>query len=166
MTRKLCLVAAILIASISCGGGDDGGPADPSGGSGSGSGSKGTVTALIEGVSYSGAVNSAKITNGTLNIASNSSDLTRAIAFALKNAAVGTYSTPNSEVSFTVQVTNGATVTGAWGAGGQLGSGTLTISSISSSSVSGTFNFVGIVPAGSPGTGTKTVTNGSFSATF
>jgi hypothetical protein len=105
--------------------------------------------------------------NGTLNVASNSSDLTRAIAFA-GPAAVGTSTVQSGTISLTVQTTNGVAVTGAWVAGGQFGSGTLTVSSLSAATVTGTFSFVGVVGPGSPTgtTGSKTVASGTFTANF
>jgi hypothetical protein len=164
MSSRTVALAALLLVTMACGSDS---PAGPSSGSGSGSG-KGTVTANIDGVAYTGSVNAATNTNGVLNVASNSADLTRAIAFAAP-AAVGTATVfLGSAVSFTAQNTNGSAVTGAWGAGGQFGSGTLTITSLTSTSASGTFSFTGVVTPGSPTgtTGTKAVTNGAFTANF
>ena len=58
--------------------------------------------------------------------------------------------------------------TGVWSVGGLFGSGTLTVSSLTSAGVSGTFSFTAPVAPGAPAgtTGTRSITNGSFSATF
>jgi hypothetical protein len=45
-------------------------------------------------------------------------------------------------------------------------SGTVTLTSFSSTGASGTFSFVAVALAGTGSTGTKTITNGSFSVTF
>ena len=129
----------------------------------------GTLTAVIDGVPYTGVINSATNANGTLRIASNSADLTRSVAFAAP-AAVGTVTVfLGSAISFNVITTTGSTVIGSWAAAGQFGSGTLTITSLTSSGASGTFSFSAPpAPAGSGGqaTGTKVVTNGIFTARF
>jgi hypothetical protein len=167
MFRTVTLGALVLVLSA-CGGGNPAGPGSGSGsGSGSGGSGRGTVTATIDGVAYTGAVNSASLNsnNGIINVSSNSADLTRAIAFAV-TGVVGTYPVGTSAVSLTVQTTNGASVTGAWTASGIFGSGTLTITSLTSTRVTGTFSFTGVIGPGSPGTGTKSVTNGAFTANF
>ena len=159
--RTVALGALVLIAAA-CGDGNPGGPS----GSGSGSGS-GTVTATIDGVAYTGTVNRATNINGVLNVASNSADLTRAIAFA-GPAAAGTTTVAAGTLSMTVQTTNGATVTGAWVASQQFGSGTLSVTLLTPASATGIFNFNGVSGPGSPAgtTGTKAVINGRFTVNF
>jgi hypothetical protein len=170
-------VAGLLVLTIACGGGN---PASPSGGSGSSSGGgsgsgggtsgKGTLTAVVDGVAYTGIVNAATNVNDTINIASNTTDLTRSISFAVRPAAVGTTSTSlGGALTFGFIASNGTTVTGAWGAAGNLGSGTLTITTLTSTSVSGSFSFTAVPAPGASAqgaTGTKTVTSGSFTAQF
>lgn len=169
MLRARGVLAALLALTVGCGGGN---PAQPSGGGGGGGSTPnfGTLTAVIDGVAYTGIINSARITNGTLGIASNSADLTRAISFAGKEAAVGTTTvSAATALSMNVITTTGTTVTGSWAAAGQFGSGTLTISSLSATGASGTFNFSAPPAPGGSGagaTGTKVVTNGAFTARF
>ena len=165
----LCIrgaVGLLLALTIACGGGN---PASPSSGGGSGSPNFGTLTAVIDGVAYTGVINSASSTNDTLRIASNSSDLTRSITFAGRPAAVGTTTVAMGALAMNVITTTGTTVIGSWAAAGASGSGTLTVASLTSSGASGTFSFSAPpAPAGSGGaaTGTKVVTNGSFTARF
>jgi hypothetical protein len=128
------------------------------------------VTAIIDGVAYTGIVNAASVNpSGNLNIASNNAALTLAISFAARAVAGTTTIGPLSTTVMNVITTNGTTVTGSWSASGLGGSGSLTIATLTSSSVSGTFFFTAVPAPGASGagaTGTKTVTNGTFSATF
>jgi hypothetical protein len=162
----------LVVWSLACGGGNSGAPSGSgsSGSSGSGSSSnRGTVNATIDGVAYNGIVNAASLTNGNLNVASNSADLRVSIAFALSNAAVGTTTVSiQSALSMAVVTTTGTTTIGNWNAGGTFGSGSLTISSLTSSRVSGSFSFNAVAVPGASGgaTGTKVVTNGTFTANF
>ena len=170
-TRRALGALLAMTMTIACGGANPGGP---SGGSGSGSGGSGTsnfgtLTATIDGVAYTGVINTATNANGTLRISSNSADLTRSVNFAARTG-VGTITvSPTSEITFNVITTTGTTVIGSWGAAGQSGSGTLTVTSLTSSGATGTFSFTAPpAPAPSAGqaTGTKVVTNGSFTARF
>jgi hypothetical protein len=103
--------------------------------------------------------------SGNFDLASNNAALTLSINLAAR-AVVGTTTIgPASPTILNVITTNGSTVTGSWSASGLGGSGTLTIATLTSSSASGTFSFTA-VPVNSTTTGTKTVTNGSFTATF
>ncbi|MEQ1909113.1 MAG: hypothetical protein ABMA15_09840 [Vicinamibacterales bacterium] len=170
------ILASVLILSVACGGstsspsGSSGGiGSSGSGGSGGSGSGKGTITALVDGVAYTGVINAATLTNGTLNIASNNTALTLSVNFAMSGAAVGTTSiNAASPLVMQAMTTNGSTVTGAWSASVLGGSGTLTISTLSSSGASGTFSFVAVpsTTSGIPSAGTKTVTSGVFTATF
>ena len=166
------VVFALAVLMMACGGDN---PAGPTGGSGSGSGSggsggsggtRGTVTATVDGVAYTGAVNAASVNpSGNLNVASNNAALTLSVNFAAR-AAVGTTNINSTSTTvMNVITTNGTTVTGSWAASALGGSGSLTIATLTSSSVSGTFSFTAL-PASAGTVGTKTVTNGSFNATF
>ena len=174
--RKLGLLLCCVALMVDCGGS----PSSPSsrstnsgttGTSGTGgTASKGTLTAIVDGVSYTGIINAASLTNGNLNIASNNTALTLSVNLATSNAAVGTTNiSASSPTTMQVMTTNGSNVTGVWFASAIGGSGTLTITSLSSSGVAGTFSFVG-TPLATSGVVTptvnKTVTSGVFSATF
>jgi hypothetical protein len=163
------VLIGLLVVSVACGGGNSGAPSGSGSGSGSGS-NLGTVNATVDGVAYNGIVNAASVVNGTLNIASNSADRTVAVSFALKSVAVGTTPvSPNSELSMNVLTTTGTTTIGSWAAAGTFGSGSLTISTLSSTRVTGSFFFNAVPVPGAGGgaaTGTKAVTNGTFTANF
>ena len=162
---RRCL-GALLALTMACGGGN---PTEPSGASGSGTPNFGTLTAIIDGVAYTGVINTATNTNGVLRISSNSTDLTRSVNVAARTGMGTITVSPASEITFNVITTTGTTVIGSWGAAGQSGSGTLTVTSLTSSGATGTFSFnAPPAPAPSAGqaTGTKVVTNGSFTARF
>ena len=170
------ILASILILSAACGGstsspsGSSGQiGSSGSGGSGGSASGKGTLTALVDGVAYTGVINAATLTNGNLNIASNNTALTMSVNVATSGAAVGTTNiNASSPLVMQAMTTNGSNVTGVWIASQLGGSGTLTISALSSSGASGTFSFVGVPSStsGIPTVGNKTVTSGVFTATF
>jgi hypothetical protein len=123
------------------------------------------LTAIVDGVAYAGTVSTATNLNGVLNVASSNTALTLSVNFAT-NAAVSTVTISfGVPTSMNVIATNGSTVTGSWGAGGVLGSGTLTIATLTAAGASGTFRF-DAVPMVAGSTGTRVVTNGAFSVTF
>lgn len=160
--KRLALIAA-LAATTACGGSNS--TTSPSGG-GQASG-KGTITATIDGVAYTGTISSATIqSSGLLNIASNSADLTRSINFAVQPAAVGTFSGASSAIQLNVITMSNNTVTGSWLTSLNFGSGSLTISSLSSTGVSGTFAFTAVPATPTTPAANKVVTNGTFTATF
>lgn len=162
LMKRLSILAA-LVVTTACGGSNS--TTSPSGG-GQASG-KGTVTATIDGVPYQGTVTSATLqSSGLLNIASNSSDLTRFVTFAVQPAAVGTFSGASSAVQLNVITMNNNTVVGSWLTSLNFGSGSLTITSLSSTGVSGTFAFTAVPVTASTPSGNKVVTNGTFTATF
>lgn len=158
-------VLAVLAAAAACGG-----SGDVTGPSGNTSG-HGTVTATIDGVAYSGTVSSATLSGTTgLIITSNSADETRYVHIYLQPAAVGTF-TPASGTAQSVQVNvvtnSNGTVTGRWLAPLDASAGWLSIESLGTSGVSGSFAFT-LVPSTTAGTPNvnKAVTNGRFKATF
>ena len=158
----------LCLAAIACGGGN---PAQPSGsGSGSGSGStpnKGTLTCLVDGVSYLN-VNAASYANGILNVASNNAALTLSVNFAVRGG-VGTTQVSSGNATVGVITTSGTTVTGTWIGTILGGSGSVSIATLTSSGASGTFSFMAPAvppPSGAGATGTRNVTNGVFNVTF
>jgi len=169
------LILPMLIAASACGGGS---PSQPSGSGSSGSGtggnttpSKGTLTAVIDGRAYTGIVKVVSRTDGYFGIAATNAALTLTVSFATTRPAVGTTTVADSLVSMGVATTNGSSgaTTGSWIATNISGSGSLTISTLTSSGATGTFNFTA-APAPPPSnvgaTGTKVVSNGVFNVTF
>ncbi len=169
MTRALACVMAVTV--VACGGSN---PASPSavpsaGASGGGVGTpvtgRGTITAQIDGVAFSGVATVA--TNQSGIFAAAASNGVGAITFGFGAvAAVGT--TPVNATSPTNAnlVVASGTSAQSWAASTAGGSGTLTITSITSVGASGTFAFTLVPVPGSGASGTKSVTSGTFSVTF
>lgn len=171
MTRTLACVISVMC--VACGGGN---PSAPSGGSGSGSGSgggsggggvigRGTITAQIDGVAFTGVATAATNQSGIFAAAASNGPGTIALGFGAL-AAVGTTSVgPTSPTNANMVATSGSTGQ-SWAASTSGGSGTLTITSINATGATGTFSFTMIPVAGTGASGTKSVTNGTFSVTF
>jgi hypothetical protein len=165
----------LLFAFAGCGGGDDGdgnsggNPAGPSGG-GSGGPTNGTLTARIDGVTWTAtAVVGGTYTGGVLSVAG-SDPASQAIGFALSVSGPGTYSITNlNGLNFVLTIpTAGQSIAPVWlSLITQAGSsGTLTINSLSATGASGTFSFVATAAPGTPATGSKNVTEGVFTVRF
>jgi hypothetical protein len=172
MTRTLaCLMTVMCVA---CGGGN---PASPSGGSNPGSSGgtggtggtatvgRGTITAQIDGVTFSGVVGAATNQSGIFATAASNNGNTITLGFGAL-AVVGTTSVrATSPTNANMVIVSGGSGQ-SWAASTSGGSGTLTIASINSTGASGTFAFTMVPVAGTGASGTKSVTNGTFSVTF
>lgn len=79
--------------------------------------------------------------------------------------AAGTYNfgPGNPGIAQVIQVTAGFA---AWTSALVGGTGTLTLTTLTATGATGTFTFNGIASPGTPATGTRAVTNGSFNVTF
>lgn len=79
--------------------------------------------------------------------------------------AAGTYNfgPGNVGIAQVIQVTAGFA---AWTSALVGGTGTITIATLTAAGATGTFTFNGIASPGTPATGTRAVTNGSFTVTF
>lgn len=165
--RRLPTVAWLLIVATACRGGDN--PASPGQETGTGGSvpNHGTVTAIVDGVAYSGIARQPTTTSGILFVTSDTSALTVTITF-IAPATVGTVTTdfhPMGSVVFHLTTRMGMVTTGTWSALLTQGSGTLTVASFSATGASGTFSFTAL-PTGAGATGSKVVTNGAFNVTF
>jgi len=94
----------------------------------------------------------------------------RSITFAAPRA-VGTYALGPVPLLTPLNVSTAALSglncpTGQWTAGAFEGSGTITISTLTSNSASGTFAFRVVAQRGTPATGTRTITDGVFNLSF
>lgn len=147
------LVALGLLSILAAGCSSDDGPTDP-GGSSSG----GAMSARIDGANWTAQSVTASYLGGVLSVS-------------------GTDGTSTINLSAAVQATgpqdlaagsaNGNVVIGSstWYAVGQGGSGTMTVTSLSASGAAGTFAFTGgPLPGGA--TGTRTITEGTFSVQY
>jgi hypothetical protein len=104
--------------------------------------------------------------NGILSIAGG--DNRQLLSFAVTaNRGSGTYTTgvidPNNVVVSTLSNVGGAA---AWLSGPTFGSGSVTITSLTSTSAAGTFTLTLAPTAGTGATGNKVITNGVFNVTF
>jgi len=157
------LTLAVAIALLSaCGGGGDPVSPDPSPGPGPGP-TNGSMTARIDGNSWSALSIQAISTASSSNIISiGAANLQAAFGFAWIDNGPGTY-TIGQAVGFNATLTVSAA---NYTAAGSLGSGTLTVTTRTAERVAGTFSFTMVPSAGSSGTGTRNVTNGVFDVRF
>jgi len=160
-SRYFGLAIVVLLFTTACGKDN---PTTPSSNGSSGSGSSGgssggaatpnSLSARIDGTLWNAAQINASVSSGVLTIAS--SDNTTGIGLVLP-AATGAYTTSGAAV-FTAQLSISGN---AWFAGTAVGSGNVTVTSISTNSAAGTFSLT-FIPVSSATVGNKTVTEGSF----
>ena len=153
--QLLILAIAIMFGTASdC---DDKAPAPTTGG---------TMTASVGGTFWDASRRiTATFTNGTLSITGESnSDIT--ITISALPTGPGTYVIEgvNGEgLSFLLAQQPGPST---WQAYALYGSGTLQLSVLSDRRAAGTFNFVAMPTVGTPATGNRTVTSGTFDVLF
>jgi hypothetical protein len=172
--RSTIGLTALVALLAACGGGGD--ATSPSDGNQNPGGTTGTnhMTATINGQSFSssgvGALFASQIdaiSGGYLVLGVETAASGRGITFTLNGiSGPGTYPLGVDGVSvaggFGSVTVNGTNV---WNTGLTGGSGTITITSLTTKGIAGTFTFTAS-PAGGSATGTQTVTNGSFDAAF
>ena len=164
----LSLVAAATVAAAAACGGSS--PAAPSGTNaggttpgGSSGGASGPFTALIDGAPFNGSqALSATNLNNQLSISGSNGQYTLQLIVQLsRGAATYTFGALDpSNVTTAALALNGTAQN--WFAGPGVGSGTITISSLTSSAVSGTFTVTVAPSAGGPATGNRVITSGVF----
>jgi hypothetical protein len=164
----LFLLAGLVMMALDCGGGDT--PTGPSGGSGSGGGSgggtppTGTLTALIDGTPFTAATAGGFVRNGILSLSGAMGTLpavSTTLSLAANATAGATQSVAaGSGVNATLLVLSGSTGAG-WQAVQTVGSGSVTVQTLTATNASGTFTFT-MPAANGTATGTKAVTNGVF----
>jgi hypothetical protein len=156
------LLAGLVLAALGCG--KDGDPTDPGDNTDPGNLAVGTFTARIDGQQWT-AVAPVAVTyvGGILALGGSSQNFTT-IAFAVIASAPGTYAVgPTSPTN--ALMTIGST-SGTWVARSTGGSGSVTITTLTSTSAGGTFQFSMVPDGNGSNTGTKAVTNGAFNVTF
>lgn len=181
MRVVLALTVCAAVLGAACGGGgsptsptggSSGGGTGGSGGSGGGTGggggaapNHGTITATIDGVAYSGVVRTATSQSGIFAIAA-MNDQTN-VGFGIGAlAAAGTTSISATSPTNALLTTSTGVPAVSWFASTSGGSGTLTISTITATGATGTFQFTMQPTPGTGASGTRSVTNGSFTVTF
>ncbi len=121
----------------------------------------GSMTAKIDGTSFSAAAVSATYTSGILGLGGTDSQ-GRTIGIGGQVPGPGTY-----PVGVTSPANFSVTIGGAgWQAAITLGSGSFTVTSISATGAKGTFQFTAGPVPGTAATGNKVVTAGAFDVTF
>lgn len=140
---------AVCLALAGCG---SDGPSDPTG--------DGPMTARIDGDSFVAVQTTVLQSAGVTAVNGGSADL-NAIGFQIQNAAPGTYTiAPGNLVSAGVTIGNAS-----WGAGGNMGGGTITITTLTANRIAGTFQF-SVDAIGGGASGTLAITEGAFDIDF
>jgi len=131
----------------------------------------GSMSADIDGVHWTAVVIVVNNLNGVLHVGGQDSMTTPfvALGFAVPS--------PTAVGSYTVNTATGPTVAGSldqqgtgvavlqWNANGGAGSGTINVTSSTSTGLTGTFSFT-LVHIATQSTGSKTITNGVFNITY
>ena len=171
---RILVVALGVFAAASCGKDNPAGP-DPNnpGGPITGTncsvivGNQGTVTALVDGASFSGIIpgGGGTRTANVLSLFGQSNDNTT-LTITLLNPVVGANAVGGLTGSSMLLQTRSCTAgTGLWSAIAA-GSGTVTLTTLTASGATGTFTGSLVAQSGSGATGTKTITQGTFTVTY
>jgi hypothetical protein len=157
MTR-VCTAIVFLVAAA-CGGSDSTGP-----GTTTTANPNDPMSATIDGVAWSSPVPSGRFNNSIVAVAGLDLGLTASVSFGLFASAPGTYSVgPNNTNFASAVVTKGGSA--GWGSTFAGGSGSVTITTLTSNHMVGTFSF-DAGPSTGGATGVVHVTNGKFNITF
>lgn len=158
LPRLVVLLA--LLAGVACGS-----STSPSGGGiGTSNGGNNTtvVTAAIDGTTFTATTSSALVRNGILAVSGVSGSGANLTTLALATTAVlGTNRiAPGTGVNANYQTVSGTTSSG-WLASDSQGSGTVTVTTLTSSRAGGSFSFV-LAPVSGAAAGPKTILAGTF----
>jgi hypothetical protein len=150
----------LLLLAIGCGGGDDDDPVDVN------PNDSGSMTARVDGAGFTAFGVAASYNNGVLGVTGSQISPQQAITFSVPATATGTV-TVSPTVGFALYTLGAGNA--IWGAGltfSSTASGSVTITTLTSSRAVGTFSFVMQPQQGSAATGTKTITQGAFDVRF
>jgi hypothetical protein len=152
----------LLTMLAACGGDKD--PTDPGGNN-----PNGTITATVNGAAWNGSA-AAIATRSTDFIAVGGTQGSHSnITFAFPGNSTGTFSIPDAvgmNLNYSEFGSTHVWQALAMGHLGGIGSGSVTVTTLNSERVAGTFSFVAPAAASSGATGSRTVTNGSFNVKF
>ena len=173
LVRLVCAVGALLIAGA-CSSSSPTSPSSSSGTTGTTpttSAGTASMSATIDGTAWTATSGvTAKLTNGILTVGG--ANATYNLAFAITPSGSGAYLIPGSALgsqagnnALLLFTSNGVT-TSSWAADFTKGSGTITLTSLTSTGVAGSFAFTLNAVAGTAATGAKSVTSGAFSINF
>ena len=166
MKRISAMIASIALIALNACGGDDGGPTGTNGNNNNGAVTgDGNITATINGVAWrslksgdrgsrSGQFYGIVGVNTNYNITLGIGNLTGPATVSLDLAAGG-----NGSSAIV------ANTTGGWGTAFQGGTGTITVTTLTTNRIVGTFSF-DAKPGSGSATGTLQVRNGKFDVTF
>ena len=128
----------------------------------------GSMSATIDGAAWSSAGAVASFSANDLLVVGGS-DLTTGISFGIHAPGPGTYVIPGAGLragdnALLSQFDSG--VLSLWTADFARGSGTVTLTTLTSTGAAGTFNFNAVANPGTAATGTKSITGGTFNLRF
>jgi len=169
--RRLLLLAIAAAAALACSSSDSptGGNNDNGNGNNNGyNNATGTMTATVDGASWTANFLTRATYSGTLSITGESFNgnnaQTRVVTMAVINVTVDStytlYSPGDGHGGNAIMTLGG---TNQWYTSSPGGSGTVTVTALDGTHVAGTFTFVGV---GSGSLGNSTVTNGHFDIPF
>jgi hypothetical protein len=147
---------AVLLLFMVAGCNSDNGVTDPDGNL-----EQGSMSARIDGSSWSATAAISATYNGGI-LAAAGSDGVRTIGFAVLASGPGTFTIAATQNINALLSQAGSSV--GWHAVGTIGSGTLTLNTLTATGASGTFSFVMSATDGS--SSTRTITNGAFNVKF
>lgn len=156
---KLLLIALLAVGLSACDGNDnsvDPGDFIPNGPQ------NGTMTATVDGNSWSAIQISAINNNGVVAISGSDASLLAA-GFGFVSTGPGTYTIGPTSTANANVIDNLAT---SWSANGTQGSGTITMTTLTAASASGTFSYTAPLTTGTGTPATRVVTNGVFNINF
>lgn len=154
LIRPAACIALASLLIVGCGSDGSTGP-----------GSNSTMSANIAGAAWSGTLATQGVYTSNLLSVSGSNG-TYQIAINIPNlTATGTYQlgAGNFGVAQVIHVTGNMA---AWTTSLVGGTGTVTVSTLSADRAVGTFSFTGMASPGTPATGSRAVTNGSFDVRY
>ncbi len=125
------------------------------------------ITATVNGSAFVGNTDGiATLVAGVLNISAFDAGKGREILITLHVSGTGDYSLASASTGIAEYETMTTTSAPQWETGYNGGTGTITVSTLTASGASGTFNFTGQAIPGTGATGTAAVTNGKFNVSF
>ena len=170
MRRRITLALSLVLAAAACGGSSDSGTTDPGNtNTQNPTATNGVFTAVINGATWNAA--------GTVSVSHGSNNFLGITASGLVTGNVGysmvigignasgpaTYSLSFGNVAGSQLIVGG--LNGGWGTYFNGGTGSLTITTLSTNHIAGTFT-ADAVPGSGAATGTLQVRNGRFDVTF
>lgn len=124
--------------------------------------SSGSISLKVDGASWNASLAVQGInTNGVINVTGSDSDAKQASLILYGVTGTGTY-TIGAGSTNQLRWTEGLGQTETYSANGVVGSGTIIVTELSSTKIKGSFSFTGMNTAQA----TKSITDGSFEATF